>query len=90
MFIQNALSGLNDEKQQFTQDLLTLKEVNSELNSEISALHKKVIENESALQNKEVEVDALQYTVKLWEERRRAAQQAGNVTVEDVVADKKK
>ncbi|KZS19287.1 filament-like plant protein 2 [Daphnia magna] len=88
--LKNALSDLNDEKQQLTCDLYTLKELNSELTSKISALHKKGIENKSELQNKTAEADALKYTIKLWENRRRAAQQAGHVTVEDIMADKMK
>ena len=45
---------------------------------------------ETALQNKSLEKDALQYTIKLWENRRRAAKEAGKLTVEDVLADKMK
>ncbi|XP_057379221.1 uncharacterized protein LOC130701278 [Daphnia carinata] len=88
--LKNALSDLNDEKRQLTHDLCTLKELNAELASKISALHKKGIENKTELQYKAAEADALKYTIKLWENRRRAAQQAGHVTVEDVMSDKMK
>jgi hypothetical protein len=54
------------------------------------ALHKEVQDKENALQSKADEVDALKYTIKLWENRRKAAQEAGHVTVEDVVAEKMK
>lgn len=67
-----------------------MKNLNSDLHCQISTLQKKVTECETALQNKSFEADALQYTIKLWENRRKAAKEAGQVTVEDVVADKMK
>ncbi|KAI9551685.1 hypothetical protein GHT06_022021 [Daphnia sinensis] len=88
--LKNVISDLSNEKQQLTYDVCRLKELNSELTSKISALHIKEIENKSELQNKTAEADALKYTIKLWENRRRAAQQAGHVTVEDIMADKMK
>jgi|LakMenEpi03Aug12_release.lakeMendotaPanAssembly.Ray.scaffolds.fasta_scaffold291459_2 hypothetical protein len=62
--------------------------MNTEFSYKILALQKEVKEKENALQNKAAEVDALNYTIKLWENRRLAAQEAGHVTIEDIVADK--
>nr|CAH0104643.1 unnamed protein product [Daphnia galeata] len=86
--LKNTLSYLNEEKQQLNHDIITLKEMNTEFSYKILALQKEVKEKENALQNKAAEVDALNYTIKLWENRRLAAQEAGHVTVEDIVADK--
>ncbi|XP_046631645.1 interaptin-like isoform X1 [Daphnia pulicaria] len=88
--LKNIISDLNEEKEQLTHDFLTLKELNSDYNFKILALHKEVQDKENALQSKADEVDALKYTIKLWENRRKAAQEAGHVTVEDVVAEKMK
>ena len=79
---------MREEKQQLTCDSLRLKDLNSDLHSQITTLQNKVLASETALENKSLEVDAFKYTIKLWENRRRAAKEAGQVTVEDVVADK--
>jgi len=53
-------------------------------------LKKTVFELNSSLKNKIIEVKALQDVVFKWEQRRKAAVQAGEITVEDVLADKTK
>lgn len=69
-------------------DFLRVEEHNSELRSQLSTLKKKLVEYDTLFQTKSNEIDALQFTIQLWEKRRRAAKQAGNVTVEDIVAEK--
>jgi hypothetical protein len=64
--------------------------LNANFNFKILALNKELKEKENVLQSKAAEVDALKYTIKQWENRRKAAQEAGHVTVEDIVADKMK
>ena len=81
---------MREKNEQLTHDSLKLKNLNLDLHSQITALQNKVMTCETALQNKSLENDALQYTIKLWENRRRAAKEAGKLTVEDVLADKMK
>lgn len=42
------------------------------------------------LESKTTEIERLQDTLKRWEQRRKAAVEAGEITVEDVLADKMK
>lgn len=82
------MSSLKEQKEQRDHDFLKLEGVNSRLHFQLSAMQQEVAEYKTALENKSGEVDALQFTIKLWEKRRKEAQQAGQVTVEDVIADK--
>lgn len=86
--LQNSLSDLKERKEQKDCDFLKLEKCNSELQSRLCIAQQRIFEYETTLQTKSNEIDALQFTIKLWEKRRRAAKQAGNVTVEDVVAEK--
>ncbi len=79
-----------EESKQLSLDLRRAKGKNSELSREISTLQTTVVELKSTLQNKSAEIDALRYTVQLWEQRRKAAGEAGQLTVEDVLAEKMK
>lgn len=79
-----------EEGEQLSLDLGRVKAKNSELCREISTLQTTIVELKSTLQNKSAEVDALRYTVQLWEQRRQAAREAGQLTVEDVLTEKMK
>lgn len=84
------MSSLKEESEQKHKDFACLQETNTILHSKICTLQNKVRECENELQNKIYENNALKYTIELWENRRKAAIQSGQVTVEDVVADKMK
>ena len=84
------MRGLKEEAEQKQLDCSRLQDINSDLSSKISSLGGKIAECTAKLQSQLDENHALKYTIQLWENRRKAAIQSGQVTVEDVVADKMK
>lgn len=86
--LQNSLIEETEAKQQLKTDLTKLEQENYDLKNKLSTMTKKIEQCDINLQSKQTEISALQYTIHLWEKRRKAAKEAGQVTVEDVVAEK--
>lgn len=85
---QKELSSKKKELQQINLVLKQEKATTSQLSLDITKLNQKVFDFESTLKSKDLEVEAMQYQINCWERRRKAAALAGELTVEDVLADK--
>jgi len=86
--VKKELKGCRDEQFQQIADIERFKRRNVRLEAQISDLKETVFNLSSALEKKTTEVETLRDTVKLWEQRRKAAAQAGEMTVEDVLVQK--
>jgi len=86
--LKKELINSRDEQAQLTTDLSRLKQKNSKLEAKILNLSETIFNLNSALESKAAEVETLQDTVERWKQRREAAVEAGEITVEDVLADK--
>ena len=82
------MSTCIEEKKQLHRDLNREKAKTCKLNTDINTLKQKINELNSTLKMQSSEMEAMQYQIKCWERRRQAAALAGEVTIEDILADK--
>jgi uncharacterized protein YlxW (UPF0749 family) len=82
------LSTCIEEKKQLHRDLNREKAKTCKLNTDVNTLKQKINELNSTLKMQSSEMEAMQYQIKCWERRRQAAALAGEVTIEEVLADK--